>query len=794
MKRPLFLVCIALAVLMAFIGNAGSPDADSPAFYDCESCQMESAKTALAGEAMLVQAAEQEKVLTLKGCVVSCSAVSEGKRLSVNQLSVLMEDGSEISLLSELKLILTTEQNEIAPGDFLAFSGEYSPYQEARNPGNFDTKAYYLRENVIGKMKNLKLHSVDAGKMDLPRILYTIREKLRISCEKILDEKKGRTLSAICLGEKSNMEQEWKNTYQEGGISHILAVSGLHITMIGMSVFHLLRRMRTSYVKSALCSGVLALCYVLMTGNGVSAWRALLMFFLWLGAQVCGRKYDMRTSMAIAAFLLIWSDASSITTTSFCLSFGAVAAIAILLPCIKKTCSIKNQIADSIVGSVGIFLGTLPVTLYFFYQAAPWSMLVNLFVVAMMPSVMGMGLLASSVGIFAKTTGIFLAAPVNWLLVIFELLCRMEQYLPGMVWVTGQPKMSTMGVYYTLLVMTGIAACKWRSADAGNESAGKQKAKKPNVRRRNAGNWKLGRGIIGLSIWKVRLLWIGISCICIALMVHQPNQNLQITCLDVGQGDCSLIQFPDGTNCLIDGGSSSEQSVWEYRIDDTVKYYGIDTLDYVFLSHADSDHTSGILEFLQEYQCGWKNKNVHGITIRYLVLPPTADAEDFAEIRLLAAANKIAVLSMECDNVISAKDWSIACLAPSKEALSGDKNEDSMVLMLQYQQFHMLFTGDLEGEAEQELTDGRSEILDADVLKVGHHGSKNASSDEFLAAVSPQIAVISCGEDNSYGHPSKETVERLEHCGAHIFETQTCGAVQIISDGYRLWTSGYLKK
>lgn len=221
MKRPLFLVCITCAVIMAFIGNAGDSLSNLPAFY---------------GETILLEESEQNETIVLKGCVASCDTVSEGKCLSISHLTVQSKNRSELFLLSELKLNVTIKRTDIEPGDQLVFSGIFIPYQGARNPGGFDARTYYHTDHFIGTLKNPVIHTVKKGTVSLPRILYAVREKLRISSEAILGEKNGRILAAICLGEKRNMKTEWKETYQEAGISHILAISGLHITMIGMTV------------------------------------------------------------------------------------------------------------------------------------------------------------------------------------------------------------------------------------------------------------------------------------------------------------------------------------------------------------------------------------------------------------------------------------------------------------------------------------------------------------------------------------------------------------------------------
>lgn len=257
--------------------------------------------------------------------------------------------------------------------------------------------------------------------------------------------------------------------------------------------------------------------------------------------------------------------------------------------------------------------------------------------------------------------------------------------------------------------------------------------------------------------------------------------------MDVGQGDGALLRMPDGAVFLIDGGSSSEQELWERQIGQTLKYYGIRTVDAVFLSHADLDHMSGILEFLQAYEPGLSGKNVHGITLEHLILPPTADPEDFQKLSMLAGQKEIAVSRMEQGMTVGSANWQFTALSPRSGDLSGDRNEDSLVLLFQYGSFRMLFTGDLEGAAEQRLAETDGERLWADVLKVGHHGSANGSGEAFLARVQPKAAVISCGRRNRYGHPASETVRRLEKSGSILFSTASGGAVQITTDGNSFW-------
>jgi len=800
-KRPLALLCLVVAVFFSVGGSIRGSERDE----------------ALAGvEEYLTETAGTGSTLTFEGTVSEVGAVSEGIRLSVNQIILYTNDKSIGSLSSELKVLFTMETDNLLPGDRVRVTGTWKPFETAGNPGQFDFRAYYFMKNTVGRITGAGVTLVSDGDSSLTRMLARFRRALRGSYLRILEEKAARTVSAISLGEKSYMEQEWKRLYQEGGIAHIISISGLHISMIGMCIYKLLRRIRLPFVLAALSSAAVVALYAMMAGFGVSALRACIMFVLWLGAQIAGRKNDTLTAAAVAAALILAGNGRAVGSSSFLLSFGAILSIALLVPRlqavnpfrIRRTNAVRRtgeRIWNALCGGAGVWLGTLPVTLWFFYQAAPWSVLINLAVIPLMSALMGSALISCLVGLVSVPAGIFLSAPVYYLLGFFEILCTCEQQLPGAVWIAGCPALWRAAAYYALLfAAAGLVCFLERYREKALCTPKKDRIVRPfgiNQRRRTGRKrcfQEQPRGTVQRKQhpelqYLQTMVWICAIGIGLFLMAFHPRSGLTVTCMDVGQGDGALIQLPDGTNCLIDGGSSSVSELWEYRISQVVKYYGISRLDYVFLSHADSDHISGIEEYLEDYLPGFAGSNAHGITLEHLILPPAADEEDFSV--LIACAEKlgISVFRMEAGAGLgNSSVWSFVCLAPDSAALSGDKNEDSMVLLLQYGDFRMLFTGDLEGEAELALAASGSE-LSVEVLKVGHHGSKGASSEAFLTAASPAFGIISCGRDNSYGHPAAAAVERLRAADITLYTTMDCGAVTIRSNGSTYRISGYIK-
>lgn len=287
-----------------------------------------------------------------------------------------------------------------------------------------------------------------------------------------------------------------------------------------------------------------------------------------------------------------------------------------------------------------------------------------------------------------------------------------------------------------------------------------------------------------LFLGLVMFIVLAMSCL---VEIGLPGR-MKIVMADVGQGDGIYIKGPEGRRYFVDGGSSDISSVGKYRIEPFLLSQGVRTLDYVFISHGDTDHMSGIAEMLVNQQLG--------IQIQNLVLPTERVWDkELEELAALAAENGTRVVVMEAGNVLTEgqgdKTLTLTCLAPSQGYQGESGNAASMVLDVSFGEFDMLMTGDLEGEGEENLLEN-STLHQYDVLKTAHHGSKNSTSAEFLARVSPKVAWISAGSDNRYGHPHGETLERLLAVGSQIFCTAESGAVTLTTDGRKIWMEEFI--
>lgn len=343
---------------------------------------------------------------------------------------------------------------------------------------------------------------------------------------------------------------------------------------------------------------------------------------------------------------------------------------------------------------------------------------------------------------------------------------------------TGQPDILWLAVYYGALAAAYLAY-RWLVYRKKKQEAGRK-----DFRQSEKYMW-------ALKLPGIFLLGLAAAMPFVCRGGYERPGGVRITVLDVGQGDGIFIRSASGKAYFIDGGSSDVSSPGAYRIEPFLLAEGTDTLEYVFLSHGDSDHLNGIAEMLANQRMG--------VRIRTLVLPPeTFHDEKLKETARTALANgtRLAVMKPgdKISESLSESEFMLTCLAP-EESLSAEKgsNAASMVLELTYGDFSMLFTGDLEGAGEEALTES-GKLKTYTVLKAAHHGSRSSGSEKFLHTIKPSVALISAGQENRYGHPHPETLERLEEAGCAVYSTQDYGALSVWSDGTRVKIDGFLGK
>ena len=809
-NRPLCSVCLFLFLIMCTVIQAGGESLLrklSPSTL--EECVTEGEEVFLAGKVYKKENRDAYQILFLKDISIEYQK----------------------QFIKESRIILYDEKKtEVHIGQEIKAEGELSFFETARNPGNFDQKLYYKRQNIHAHIWAESIKPADSGWSVFLDGLYNLRQDFKEMLEKNMPEEDAAVLSAMILGEKSGMDERLREYYQVNGIGHVLAISGLHLSFVGIGIYKILRRLTGSYPVGGVFGILFLMLYILMIGFTVSAVRALVMFLFRVGADMTGRHYDAPTALSVAAVAVLLWRPLSLYEGGFWLSFGAVFAILAVVPVVQKAfvrVSSGSQkqnvdgtalsayfegirehmwkgILQGLMASISINLVILPVLLYYFFEFPIYSLLLNLFVIPLMSVLLFLGMAGSLFSVcFLPLSGACFRI-CSGILRLYEMSCNLTLTLPGARFVAGKPEIWQIAVYYGILVIVLLLLYKKERLreyiDDVDDVEGAESKKYQTCGRGIVSRKYAERGL-GRSIQR-RVTRLGrfalvLGMAGIIILTHRWGERGKLTTvvLDVGQGDGIFMRGPEGGTYLMDGGSSDVKKVGQYRIEPFLKSQGVGVVDYVLLSHGDSDHMNGVEELIERQDIG--------VRIGTLVMPvQEVWDEALAGIAEKAKEHGVRVVVIVPGQSIKEGNMTITCIQPGNPGTKAENgkseernaeeeyepgNAASMVLAVKFGEFDMLLTGDVEGGGEGQLTRQLEEQYRGhtwEVLKVAHHGSKNSSSEEFLRQVKPAYAFISAGRENRYGHPHQETIKRLTDIGSKIYSTQENGALIVeVEDG-----------
>ena len=669
---------------------------------------------------------------------------TSGKMLVLSDVKAKRKDtGREI--LADLCIVYDFSDKHLFSnskiGNTIHIQGVYSTFQAVSNPGGFDENLYYKSQGINAKIFADSLEIVDDRLDFFQQGLFLLRQQAMEQLLEVMEERDAGVLGAMILGEKSYLPEDRKEQFQKTGIGHLLAISGLHVSLLGAGLFFFLRSYCLPMRKAVVVTVVFLFLYGQFTGFPVATERAVLMMVCGLLARYTGRCYDALSAMALSGIITLIQQPLQLFQCGFILSYTAIAGIVLFSPVMEKLSPYfkKNgfwgKMLQAVLSSISVFLVTMPVMLWFFYEISPYAVLANLVVLPLLYLLVGAGVFGCVLSFFWKAAGGFLLSTVHYILRFYEMVCLAVEELPGCSVVTGRPAPGLILFYYVILAGGIFLYVKWDK------------------------KW---------TILIAGMLLAGI------LLLFPPSIPFLYIQLDVGQGDCAVILCGEKTY-LIDGGSTSEKEVGKYVISRSLKYYGRSRIDAVFITHSDADHTNGILE-LAANQKNWD------IRIEKIIMPEIQKID--AGYKMLCRSFKsynIKGNKMKKGDLLSCQALRIRCVHPAPDYEWESENDYSLTLDITYRDLRILVTGDLEQEGENAVGTLRGGY---DLLKVGHHGSKTSTSQEFLAMVSPRYAVISAGKKNRYGHPSPETVKKLRAASVRIRNTMECGAV------FAEWRSG----
>ena len=708
--------------------------------------------------------------------------------------------------------------DEFSIGQIIVITGTISLFEPAANEGGFDVRSYYQSQKIDFGVWVDTVEAVHGTGNRYSNFLMQIRKRLSESIAGC--QGTDGILPAMLLGEKSQLNEEIKSLYRLAGIGHILAISGLHVTMLGIGLYRLLRRCGVRYASCAVFVSFVMLSYGWMTGGSMSTCRAVGMLLVYLLADVLGRGYDMLSALGLVIIVLLWDNPFLVHYSGFWLSVVAVLGVGVTGPvlvgwsnCFHEHSSIlyegtgigekaferyaigrkaaerkrdksrefgkdevrkttvrrrsekswKDKGRESLVMGLGIQITTLPLVALYYYELPIYALFLNSVVLMLVKYVVGVGGVAAVAGVWCLGLGTILMQPCNWILGLYQWACELTLLLPGARVITGCPAKWQIVLYY---IMLGIFL--WVLARR-TEVLRKQRDAKQELLKERGSDKKTDRAVVAVHR-KIEMFWVALWLILmISVILFHPLEKGEVDILDVGQGDGSYVCTANGTTMFIDGGSLDVPDVGDNRILPFLKYKGVKGIDYWFVSHTDQDHISGLTEVLES-----------GYPVRHLVFAAAVrENEKTVELAGVAQEAGTKVVYMQAGDVLVAGSARLRCLYPTAGEQREDINELSLVLRLEEDGSSCLFTGDISSEVEKELL-AIGAIEEVDFLKAAHHGSKYSNSYEFLQALQPKIVSISCGENNRYGHPGEETLERLNQVDSKILRTDQNGEIRIM--------------
>ena len=663
--------------------------------------------------------------------------------------------------------------NSLREGMHVRLEGMLVLPELPRNPGQFNRRIYESGKKIDFYLENPTVLEVKEQRSGVREVVEIWKTEMMNRCEKIYQDEEAGILEAMLFGEKSELSGDIKELYQAAGISHVLVISGLHISLLALAVAGILRRLGFPMpVWVMLSVGVLA-GYGILIGQPTTAVRALLMLFVLQGARLLGRSYDLLSALAFSGILMLLDNPDLILDGGCRLSFCAVIGVGWyvseknkIFRSIGEKEKRKNRgkggkgssagaILENIRAGWYLWLFTLPVMLDTFYQVSVVGILWNLVAIPLLPVIIasgGLGVVLAGWNIFL---GSLAGSPAYGMLQLYQEIGNISEKLPVGMWTPGQPSKPVIAGYYLVIFLLVLV-------------------EKQLIKREK--RWKIRKIFPGMELCSMLLLLL--------LMAHPWQQREKITFLDVGQGDASMLQS-GGQTLLLDGGSTSQKNVGTYVILPYIKQQGISCLEAVVLTHTDQDHINGVTEVLEEGKKGW-------LTVKNLMYPYWMEGtEQGKQLKKLAEEAGASCRKIRAGDRLTIGKAEAVVLYPKEQEKIAEPNAGSLVLFWKWEGVRAMFTGDLPEEKERELLQN---LPACEILQVGHHGSATSTCREFLEQVQPSLAVISCAMKNRYGHPSPDTVERLKKTGCEIRYTMRSGAITIRKRGREILVTEYLER
>lgn len=713
-----------------------------------------------------------------------CTEPDPGNTASVFQFSTskLQMNGASIEA-SGKALVNVFRYPEYHYGDILRITGNLETPSQS---DDFNYKDYLARQGIytIINYPRIEILDIDKGLKPLAWI-YSLRNRLSQSLSQALPEPQASLAQGILLGMRGNIPYSLNQAFSRTGTAHVLAISGINITIvIGMLLaagIWLFGKRYSIYIWLAL---LVIWLYTLLTGMNPPVVRGAIMGSLFLLAEFLGRQSSAITALTFAAAVMVGVEPQVLWDASFQLSFLAMAGLIFISPHLQAwsrkgvmaaagkkgtAASLGNFIVDSFAVTLAAMLATWPIIAYYFHIVSFVGLPATFFAVLALPGIIITSGLVAGVGLIAP----ILAQVIGWaswfFISYFMLVVRAFDAVPFSSIRLENIEAWQILLYYAMLAVIA-AAIYYRNQIAGLFRLTVSKIS-PWITKASGFFSKVPKK------WVLSPLLITAIFIWIAIL-NTPDDKLHVSILDVGQGDAILIQTPSHQNILIDGGPSPRSI--DLELSKKLPFWDR-TFDLVILTEPQADHMTGLTEVLRNY----KVQQVFEPDIPY---DSTTYQQWLSLVESEEVVHKIAHAGQQIELGDGIKVDVLHPPSPLLQGTSDDVNNNSLSLRLSWNSVSFLFTSDISKEAEWYLIAQRAN-LKSTVLKVAHHGSLTSTSEQFLAAVNPEIAVVSVGTDNRFALPRAEVVDRLvTRVGSdRLYFTSTQGTIEFITDGKRLW-------
>lgn len=661
------------------------------------------------------------------------------------------------------------ESNKLKYGDLIEINGEYGVPSEARNYKGFDYREYLKTKKIYGSIKadNNQVKVIEENRLNLILIFSNnIRNYIVNTTNKLLPQQTSNLLAGILIGDKSEIAEDIIQNFKTSNLSHMLSVSGAHTSYIILGITFILSKNKISKKWIYVLTIFSLILFMFITNFTASVTRACFMSIIILGANLLYRKPDIWSSISISLLIILVINPFAINEIGLQLSYLGTIGIIIFNKNVENLLDrirINNKISKLLSVTISAQIMIMPIMVYKFNTISLTFFISNVLASPFLGINIILGFITIFVSLISFSLAKFFAILLNFSLEILIFISEFTAKLPLSSILIKTPYVFTIILIYCIVLILNYMYSTY------NSKINLRLFQKQILKRINKRNIKKAL----LTITSIIII-SNIFSFCYSLI----PKDLKIHFIDVGQGDSCLIITPNNKKILIDGGEGEPEVLLSYLLDRRIK-----TIDYILISHFDSDHCNGLIEVIE-------NLNVKNI----LISKQAYFCDEYKNIANIINLKKIKVTFVkQGDKLNIDKNVELNIFYPPEKLEYGDLNNNSIVTKLTYNSFSILFTGDIENSEENLFNKFKNGELESDVLKVAHHGSKTSSTKEFLEAVNPKIALIGVGENNTFGHPNAQVIQRLEDINCKIYRTDKMGEIEIrINKKGKMWINKML--